>query len=133
MISVFDDQGAPAVGVTPARMEALAKAGLDHVQISIQDSVPKEADRVAGYEGGYRQKTALANEVTRLGLRLTVNAVVHKHNITRVAEMVALAVSLERFGASLAITSRLRQLRTFQHACPPRIGAHISAWLAIVK
>jgi pyrroloquinoline quinone biosynthesis protein E len=37
-----------AVGVTPARMEALANAGLDHVQISIQDSVPKEADRVAG-------------------------------------------------------------------------------------
>ena len=83
-----------AVGVTAARMETLANAGLDHVQISIQDSVPKEADRVGGYEGGYRQKTALAHEVTRLGLRLTINAVVHKHNIGRVAEMVALAVSL---------------------------------------
>jgi PqqA peptide cyclase len=83
-----------AVGVPPARMEALANAGLDHVQISIQDSVPKEADRVAGYEGGYRQKVALAYEATRLGLRLTINAVIHKHNIGRVAEMVALAVSL---------------------------------------
>jgi pyrroloquinoline quinone biosynthesis protein E len=83
-----------AVGVTPARLAALAEAGLDHVQISIQDSVPKEADRVAGYEGGYRQKTALAHEVTRLNLRLTVNAVVHKHNIARIADMVALAVAL---------------------------------------
>lgn len=83
-----------AVGVPPARLAALADAGMDHVQISIQDSVPKEADRIAGYDGAYRQKVALAHEVTRLGLRLTVNAVMHKHNIGRVAEMVALAVSL---------------------------------------
>ncbi len=83
-----------AVGVPPARIAALADAGMDHVQISIQDSVPEGADRVAGYDGAYRQKIALAHEVTRLGLRLTVNAVVHKHNIGRVAEMVALAVSL---------------------------------------
>ncbi len=83
-----------AVGVPPARIAALADAGMDHVQISIQDSVPEGADRVAGYDGAYRQKIALAHEVTRLGLRLTVNAVVHKHNIGRVTEMVALAVSL---------------------------------------
>ena len=83
-----------AVGVPPTRLAALADAGMDHVQISIQDSVPEGADRVAGYDGAYHQKIALAHEVTRLGLRLTVNAVVHKHNIGRVAEMVALAVSL---------------------------------------
>ena len=83
-----------AVGVPPARIAALADAGMDHVQISIQDSVPEGADRVAGYDGAYRQKIALAHEVTRLGMRLTVNAVMHKHNIGRVAEMVALAVSL---------------------------------------
>src|SRR6267378_8552344 len=39
-----------AVGVTQARMAALGETGLDHVQISIQDSVPKEADRIAGYK-----------------------------------------------------------------------------------
>ncbi len=83
-----------AVGVSRARMAALGDAGLDHVQISIQDSVPKEADRIAGYKNAYRQKIALAHEVTRLGMLLTVNAVVHKHNITRIAEMVALAVEL---------------------------------------
>ncbi len=83
-----------AVGVPPARIAALADAGMDHVQISIQDSVPEGADRVAGYDGAYRHKIALAHEVTRLGLRLTVNAVMHKHNIGRVAEMVALAISL---------------------------------------
>jgi pyrroloquinoline quinone biosynthesis protein E len=83
-----------AVGINPARMTALAEAGLDHVQISIQDSLPKEADRIAGYDGAYRQKVALAAEVTRQRLLLTVNAVIHKHNITRIPEMLELAVSL---------------------------------------
>ena len=83
-----------AVGVTNARLAALADAGLDHVQISIQDSVPSSADRVAGYEGAYHKKIALAHETTRLGMRLTVNAVIHKHNISRVEAMVALAVEL---------------------------------------
>jgi PqqA peptide cyclase len=83
-----------AVGVNPARIAKLVDAGLDHVQISIQDSVAPEADRVAGYEGAYRQKIALAKEVTRLKLLLTINAVVHRHNIMRIPEMVEHAVSL---------------------------------------
>jgi pyrroloquinoline quinone biosynthesis protein E len=83
-----------AVGVTPKRMQALADAGLDHVQISIQDSLPASADRIAGYEGAYRQKIALAREVTRLRLLLTVNAVIHRHNAARIPEMVQMAVDL---------------------------------------
>ena len=83
-----------AVGVTPARLAALKDRGLDHVQISIQDSAPAEADRIAGYDGAYRQKIALAREVTKTGLLLTVNAVIHKHNIMRIPEMIEHAVDL---------------------------------------
>ena len=83
-----------AVGVTQARLQALVDAGLDHVQISIQDSEPAEADRIAGYKGAYRQKIALAREVSRAGLRLTVNAVIHKHNIMRIPAMIEHAVQL---------------------------------------
>jgi PqqA peptide cyclase len=83
-----------AVGVTPARLAALVDRGLDHVQISIQDSEPAEADRIAGYRGAYRQKIALAREVSKAGLRLTVNAVIHKHNIRRIPEMIEHAVQL---------------------------------------
>src|SRR5580765_1569228 len=60
-----------AVGVTPNRLEALAAAGLDHIQISIQDSVPDSADRIAGYKGAYRQKVALAHAATKQRLLLT--------------------------------------------------------------
>jgi pyrroloquinoline quinone biosynthesis protein E len=83
-----------AVGVTESRLQALTDAGLDHVQISIQDSDPAEADRVAGYDSAYTRKIALARAVTKAGLRLTVNAVIHKHNITRIPQMIEHALEL---------------------------------------
>jgi PqqA peptide cyclase len=76
---------------------ACAAAGLDHVQISIQDSTAASADRIAGYDGAFVRKCEMAAAVVRLKLPLTVNAVVHRRNIDRLAEMVALA---RRLGAS---------------------------------
>jgi pyrroloquinoline quinone biosynthesis protein E len=83
-----------AVGITKETFAKLSDAGLDHVQISIQDNEPGSADHIAGYKGAYARKQALAAEVTRLGIPLTVNAVMHRANIDHVAEMVALALSL---------------------------------------
>jgi pyrroloquinoline quinone biosynthesis protein E len=83
-----------AVGLTPATLGALADAGLDHVQISIQDSAAQSADHIAGYRGAYGRKRRMAAEVVRLGLPLTINAVMHRANVDRVAEMVELAVEV---------------------------------------
>ncbi len=83
-----------AVGLTAKTLGALAEAGLDHVQISIQDSDEPSADHIAGYKGASARKRALASEVVRLGLPLTVNMVVHRANIGRVEQMVELAQSL---------------------------------------
>jgi len=83
-----------AVGITDTTLRLLSDAGLDHVQISIQDSAEKSADRIAGYEGAYARKRALAAAVTRLKLPLTVNAVMHRANIERIGEMVELALTL---------------------------------------
>jgi pyrroloquinoline quinone biosynthesis protein E len=83
-----------AVGLTNERLAALFDAGLDHVQISIQDSEVASADHIAGYEGASARKRALAAEVVRLKLPLTVNMVVHRANIGRVEAMVELALAL---------------------------------------
>ena len=83
-----------AIGITPARIAALAEAGLEHVQISIQDSIAASADHIAGYDGAFARKRALAREIVRLGLPLTINAVVHRANIDRIGEMVDLALEL---------------------------------------
>ena len=82
------------VGITEATLAKLADAGLDHVQISIQDSIPASADVIAGYTGAFARKNALARAVVRLGLPLTVNVVVHRANIERVGAMVELALEL---------------------------------------
>ena len=83
-----------AVGITTETFAKLSDAGLDHVQISIQDSAADSADHIAGYRGAYARKEALAREVTRHGIPLTINAVMHRANIDHVDAMVALALAL---------------------------------------
>ena len=92
--SLYTNLITSAVGLTPKTLAALAEAGLDHVQISIQDSEAASADRIAGYEGAFARKRALASEVVWLKLPLTVNTVVHRANIERVTEMVEQAIEL---------------------------------------
>src|ERR1700687_2090452 len=83
-----------AVGLTPKRFAALADAGLDHVQISIQDHEPASADHIAGYAGAYERKRILAAEVGRDNIPQTANGVIHRANIGHVTDMVKLAVDL---------------------------------------
>ena len=82
------------VGVTTKLLGALSDAGLDHVQLSIQDAEEKSADHIAGYEGAYARKKALATEVVALKLPLTVNAVIHRANVARIGELVDLALAM---------------------------------------
>jgi pyrroloquinoline quinone biosynthesis protein E len=82
------------VGITAAALAKLADAGLDHVQISIQDGFAASADKIAGYDGAFARKNTLAREVVRLGLPLTINVVVHRANIDRIPDMVELALAL---------------------------------------
>jgi pyrroloquinoline quinone biosynthesis protein E len=83
------------VGITTRTLRDLWEAGLDHVQVSIQDSDAVSSDHIAGYRGAFQRKYALATEVVRLGLPLTVNLVVHRANIERIAAMVELAIGLK--------------------------------------
>src|SRR5689334_16121681 len=82
------------VGLAAKTLGALAEAGLDHVQVSIQDSEEASADHIAGYEGAYARKRALAAEVVALKIPLTVNAVIHRANIARVEQLVSLALAM---------------------------------------
>ncbi len=82
------------IGLTETRIQDLAVLGLDHVQLSIQDTDEFTADRIAGYEGAFTRKLEVARWVTDAGLPLTLNAVVHRANISRAGAMVRLAVEL---------------------------------------
>ena len=82
------------IGLTQDRIKELADAGLDHAQLSIQDSDAPSADRIAGYKGAFARKQAVAEWITQACLPLTVNAVIHRANILRAGDMVRLAVAL---------------------------------------
>jgi pyrroloquinoline quinone biosynthesis protein E len=81
------------IALDRAKLEALAAAGLDHLQLSVQDVRPDEADRIAGLRGAHAQKQAVAREVVAIGLPLTINAVVHRTNIGQVDAFIAQAVA----------------------------------------
>ena len=74
------------------KLEALADAGLDHLQLSIQDSRDANANRIGGYKEGHAKKMAIADLVIEIGLPLTINAVVHRQNLDNLGEIIELAV-----------------------------------------
>ena len=77
-------------------LAALARAGLRSVQLSIQDAEPAASDAIAGAEC-FDAKLAFAAAVRELALPLTLNVVLHRHNLARVGEIIALA---QRLGAT---------------------------------
>ncbi|HXZ00216.1 MAG TPA: pyrroloquinoline quinone biosynthesis protein PqqE [Stellaceae bacterium] len=77
-----------------ARLAELVEAGLEHVQLSFQDSDAVSADRIAGLAEAHVKKLAAAALVREAGLPLTVNAVMHRQNLERLPEMIELALKL---------------------------------------
>lgn len=76
------------------RLASLAAAGLDHVQLSVQDAEAGNADRIGGLPGAHAKKRAFAGLVREAGLPLTLNAVVHRQNLDRLPALIALALEL---------------------------------------
>jgi pyrroloquinoline quinone biosynthesis protein E len=77
-----------------ARLQSLANAGLEHVQISFQDSTAEIGDHIGGYAGGHEKKLAVAALVRETGLPLTANFVVHRQNLHHLDDMIAMAVKM---------------------------------------
>jgi len=82
------------VTLTRDRLEKMAKLGLDHVQLSIQDVDPANAERISAYKGGAAKKHEVAKWVREIGLPLTLNAVVHRHNIESLPAIIDYAVEM---------------------------------------
>jgi pyrroloquinoline quinone biosynthesis protein E len=83
------------VGITTRTLRDLWEAGLDHIQVSFQDSDAVSADHIAGYRSAFQRKHAVAAEAVRIGLPLAVSVVVHRANIERIGDMVDLALGLK--------------------------------------
>lgn len=82
------------IGITRDRLEELDRAGVDHVQLSLQGIRPNMADRISGHPGSWDKKMGFAGWVQDIGFPLTINAVVHRQNLERLPDMIDLAETL---------------------------------------
>ena len=76
-----------------ALMARLVAAGLDHVQLSVQDAEAEGAERIGGLKGAHSRKEEAARLVRAAGLPLTLNAVVHRQNLHNLPALIELALA----------------------------------------
>jgi pyrroloquinoline quinone biosynthesis protein E len=82
------------IGLTETRLAALVKAGLDHIQLSFQDSKEDKANWIAGTRA-HAPKVALSELIKRFPIAFTVNLVVHRQNLDHIDEMLAFVEGLQ--------------------------------------
>jgi PqqA peptide cyclase len=76
------------IGLAEARLQALVDAGLDHIQLSFQDSREGAANWIAGAKA-HGHKIELSRIIRRHKIAFTVNLVIHRQNIDHIEEMVS--------------------------------------------
>ena len=76
------------LGLNEQRLQALVTAGLDHIQISFQDSREGAANWIAGAKA-HAHKIELSREIRKHKIAFTVNLVVHRQNLDHLEEMIA--------------------------------------------
>ncbi|MFZ0418602.1 MAG: pyrroloquinoline quinone biosynthesis protein PqqE [Candidatus Sulfotelmatobacter sp.] len=76
------------IGLAETRLQALVDAGLDHIQISFQDSREAAANWIAGAKA-HAHKIDLSRIIRRHKIAFTVNLVIHRQNIDHLEEMIS--------------------------------------------
>jgi pyrroloquinoline quinone biosynthesis protein E len=91
------------VGLTPARAQKLKDAGLDHVQLSFQDST-RELNDFLSHTKTFDLKQRVAKLIKAHDWPMVMNCVLHRHNLPHVRKIIDMAVALEAEYLELANT-----------------------------
>jgi pyrroloquinoline quinone biosynthesis protein E len=81
------------VGLNEARIEALKAAGLDHIQLSFQDST-RELNDFLSSTRTFDLKRRAAALIKSHGYPMVLNCVLHRHNLPHVAQIIDLALEI---------------------------------------
>lgn len=90
------------LGLTEAKVNAFAQAGLDHIQVSFQASDPELNNAIAGSRKAFDQKLKMATAIKQAGYPMVLNFVIHRHNIHQMKDIMALCQSLDADFVELA-------------------------------
>ena len=91
------------IGLDEQRLQTLVEAGLDHIQISFQDSREDAANWIAGAKA-HAHKIRLARAIRTFKIAFTVNLVVHRQNLDHLEEMIAFIEQLQPERVEIAHT-----------------------------
>jgi PqqA peptide cyclase len=86
--SLYTNLITSGIGLDQKRLQAMVDAGLDHIQLSFQDSHEDAANWIAGAKA-HAHKIELAREIRKHKIAFTVNLVVHRQNLDHLEEMIA--------------------------------------------
>lgn len=92
--------------LTRERLAALESAGLDAIQLSFQSARPRTSATIAGVDA-FDHKLEVAAWARELDLPLTINIVLHRHNLDEVEAIIDLAQTLGAERLELANTQYL--------------------------
>jgi PqqA peptide cyclase len=81
------------IGLAEKRLQEIVDAGLEHIQLSFQDSREDAANAVAGARS-HALKLELSRHIRQHRIAFTVNVVVHRQNLDHLDEIIALAEEL---------------------------------------
>jgi PqqA peptide cyclase len=81
------------IGLDDHRVRELRDAGLDSIQLSFQSDESRLADEIAGARA-HERKLNVAAKIRAAGIPLSLNFVIHRLNIDRLAQMITLAEAL---------------------------------------
>ena len=81
------------VGLSPARAAALKAAGLEHVQLSFQDSTPEMNDFLS-HTKTFDLKSRVARIIKDQGWPMVMNVVIHRMNIEHMDRIIEMAAEL---------------------------------------
>jgi pyrroloquinoline quinone biosynthesis protein E len=92
-----------AIGLSLDRARELKSAGLDSIQVSFQSDDAALADTIAGTTAHALKREAV-NAIHTAGIPLSLNVVLHRANIDRIGQIIALAEELRAERIELAST-----------------------------
>ena len=91
------------VGLNAKRAQALKDAGLDHIQLSFQDST-RELNDFLSHTKTFELKQRVAKLIKAHDWPMVMNCVLHRHNLPHVRKIIDMAVALEAEYLELANT-----------------------------
>ncbi len=91
------------IGMTEARIRSLKAAGLDHIQLSFQDST-RELNDFLSSTRTFELKSKVAGLIRQYGYPMVLNVVLHRLNIDHVGEILEMAETMGAQYVELANT-----------------------------